>query len=301
MSAQLHGVLVVDKPAGMTSAAVVAEVKRRLRARRVGHTGTLDPMATGVLPLCLGEGTKLATFLLAEDKAYRGELLLGVETDTLDADGRVTARDPAGAAAVDRAALVRAMAGFLGAGEQVPPMFSALKQGGRRLHDMARRGEIVSREPRPIRIDRFDLLEWQPPRARFEVECGKGTYIRSLVSDLGAKLGCGAHLTALRRTRSGRFGLEGAVELAEITDKLPPNRVIAPAAAVAHLAAFAVPERHLAAVANGRRLPWQEIDPAVPAPAGRCVLLDPAGRLLAVAGVTDGLLEYARVFRYDLT
>ena len=170
------GVLIVDKPAGITSAAVVARVKRLLGARKVGHAGTLDPMATGVLVLCVGDATKIAGYLLADDKAYDGELELGVATDTLDADGTVTARDADGAARVTRALLVDAMAALTGDIDQVPPMYSALKQSGVRLHALARAGVEVDRPPRRVRVDRFELLAFEPPRARFSVDCSKGTY-----------------------------------------------------------------------------------------------------------------------------
>lgn len=297
---RLHGVLVVDKPGGMTSAAVVGTVRRALGARRVGHTGTLDPMATGVLPLCLGEGTKLAGYLLAEDKAYEGELELGVETDTLDREGQVTRRDPDGAAAVTGERLRAAMAAMLGDRLQVPPMYSAIKQQGRRLHELARAGIEVERPPRAIRIDRFELLvgEGALPRARFAVECSKGTYVRSLVEELGQALGCGAHLTALRRTRSGSFTCEGAIQLSEITYEIAAARLHAPAGAVAHLPAVPVAASSLDAVANGQRLAWADIAGEEPPPAGVVRILTPAGELAALVRVEQGRVAYDRVFRF---
>jgi tRNA pseudouridine55 synthase len=201
----LHGVLVLDKPAGMSSAAAADRVKRALGADRAGHGGTLDPIATGVLPVCLGAATKLAQFLLADDKAYEAVGVLGIATDTLDATGRVVATHPV---AIDEAALRDALVRRSGEQDQVPPMFSAIKQGGVRLYDLARAGEEVERAPRRIRIDRLELVAFEPPRFRIAIACTKGTYIRSLVADLGADLGCGAHLAELRRTRSGRFAIE---------------------------------------------------------------------------------------------
>lgn len=311
----------------MTSAHVVARVKRALRAARIGHTGTLDPMATGVLPLCLGEATKIAGYLLAEDKAYEAELELGVETDTLDAEGAVTARHPEAAAAVTEAAVRAVMAGFVGPGMQVPPMFSALKQQGKRLHELARAGRTVEREPRPIVIHELTVRALALPRVRFFVHCSKGTYVRSLVADVGRALGCGAHLTALRRTRSGSFGLERAVALDDLDPATARRALIAPAEALAHVPALTVPPARERDVSRGKLLPWTALDPAGPPVAhGPVRLVDTRGRLLALAtaeppgapasarapGLTSeraadrpdqrsGTLRYLRVFTYDLT
>ncbi|HTM22765.1 MAG TPA: tRNA pseudouridine(55) synthase TruB [Kofleriaceae bacterium] len=282
----------VDKPGGLTSAEVVAEVKRRLRAARVGHTGTLDPMATGVLPLCLDEATKLAPWLLADDKSYDGELELGAETDTLDAEGQVTRRRPDQAAAVGREALAAALAAQVGERLQVPPMFSAIKQGGVRLHELARAGIEVERQARPVRIDRLELIDLHPPRARFRVDCSKGTYVRSLVAEIGEALGCGAHLTALRRTRAGAFTLAQAIPLAEVS---PASPRLTLAEAVGHLPAVAVPDGLVAAVAAGRPLRFGQISRGEP-PAGPIRLLDPGGGLLAMATAEGGQVRYLRVF-----
>ncbi len=298
----LHGVLVVDKPGGMTSAAVVARVKRLLGAKRVGHTGTLDPMATGVLPVCVGEGTKVAGYLLAADKSYEGELELGAETSTLDAQGEVTRERRDAAATVDRARLLAAMAELTGPIQQIPPMFSALKHGGRRLHELARAGQEVERAPRSIRVDRFELASFSPPRARFAVDCSKGTYVRSLVADVGQSLGCGAHLTALRRTRSGQFSLANAMQLADITYELAQEQLIDPAEAVAHMPGILVPADAIPGIGNGQRLPWSDVfGPEMPPPAGIVRLLLPKGELLALAVVEEGRLRYQRVFTYALT
>ena len=290
----MDGVLVIDKPAGPTSAKVVAQVKRALGARKVGHTGTLDPMATGVLPLCLGAATRIARWLLADDKAYEGELYLGIETDTLDADGEITARNEEGAAAVDEAALRAALASWLGDSMQRPPMYSALKRDGVRLHELARRGEAVDRPPRPIRIDAIELLGFEPPRARFSVACSKGTYVRSLVADVGEALGCGAHLTALRRTRSGRFTLEDAVALGDLDRARAERALVSPAAALGHLPAVAIPAERVAQVTSGVQLRWEQIcneDELL----GVFRLLDPQQRLRALAHLEQGVLRYDRV------
>jgi tRNA pseudouridine55 synthase len=288
----LDGVLVIDKPAGLTSADVVARVKRALRGQassdRFGHTGTLDPMATGVLPIVVGEGTKVAAYLLADDKAYDGELELGLTTTTLDIEGEVTARADAGA--VTEAALRAAMAAWLGDREQIPPMYSALKQNGKRLYDLARKGIDVEREARPIRIGRFELLDFTPPRARFVVECTKGTYVRSLVRDVGEVLGCGATLTALRRTRAGRFDLSQAIPLGELTPAAAAPRIVPVGEAIAHLPAVPLDARTAIAVRHGKPLPA----PADLSPPVR--LVAPDGSLAALAEVAEGKFRYLRVF-----
>jgi tRNA pseudouridine55 synthase len=296
----VNGVLVVDKPGGMTSADVVARVRRRLGGIKVGHTGTLDPMATGVLPLCLGDATKLAGVLICDDKAYDGELELGAETDTLDAEGAILRERRAEAAAIDRAALLAAMAALTGAIEQVPPMYSAIKQGGRRLHELARAGETVERAPRAVRIARFELAAFTPPRARFAVECSKGTYVRSLVADLGAALGCGAHLTALRRTRSGAFSIEQAIALDDLDPASARARLIDPTRATEGLPAARLEAAAAAAASQGKVLFWQDLC-ADPAPAGQARLLDPSGQLLALVHVREGRVVYDRVLVRTLT
>ncbi len=280
----MHGILVLDKPTGMTSAAAVDRVRRTLGIARAGHGGTLDPIATGVLPICLGAGTKLAQFLLAEDKAYLAEGVLGVETDTLDRTGRIVAER---AVAVTREALAAALAGHLGEQTQIPPMYSAIKQGGVRLYDRARAGEEVERAPRQIRIDRLELLAFEPPRFRIAIACSKGTYVRSLIADLGTAVGAGAHLAELRRTRSGRFTLEQAVPLDRLGDAelVPPEHAL-------ELERVTVPRALIAPVLSGVRLPaatWDTRDQ-------QFQLLDEDGRLLAVAHTEAGRTVYDRVF-----
>jgi len=193
--------LVVDKPRGLTSHDIVARARHGTHLKRIGHAGTLDPMATGVLVLCLDEATRLVEYVTASEKEYVATLRLGVETDTYDADGQTVSEiDPGG---VTQAMFTAALDLFRGAIHQIPPMYSALKQNGVRLYELARAGEEVVREARPVMIYALDLIDWQPPSATIRVVCGAGTYIRSLGHDLGAALKVGAHLTALRRTRSG--------------------------------------------------------------------------------------------------
>jgi tRNA pseudouridine55 synthase len=293
----LNGVLVVDKPAGRTSHQVVAEVSRRLGKVKTGHAGTLDPMATGVLVVLVGEATKLAAVLTADAKSYEGELELGAETDTLDAEGRVVSERRAEAAAIDRAALIAAMARLTGAIEQTPPMFSAVKVDGRRLHQLARAGAEVERAARPVEVGRFELVDFVPPRARFAVDCSKGTYVRSLVADLGTALGCGAHLTALRRTRSGAFTIGDALPLDQVEPGSTEGRLVPLATAVLHLPRSQVPDSLVRAVLTGKPMDWKDLS-ADAAPAGPVALVSPGGALLALVEVEPDTsrVRYLRVF-----
>jgi tRNA pseudouridine55 synthase len=210
----VDGILNIEKPQGMTSFGAVAKVRRLIGERRVGHAGTLDPDATGVLPICLGQGTKISAFLTNTTKVYRAQVELGRTTDTYDASGQTTQQgDPSG---IKREQVLSALDSFRGLIEQTPPMFSAVKHNGRRLYELARAGIQVERHSRLVRIDCLELTDWQPPLFTIEVTCGKGTYIRSLAHDLGQALGCGATLTGLTRLRSGLFNLRDAVSLSEL-------------------------------------------------------------------------------------
>jgi tRNA pseudouridine55 synthase len=286
----LAGVLVIDKPAGLTSAQVVAEVRRRAGVARAGHTGTLDPLATGVLPVLVGDATKLATFLVADDKAYVAELELGVATDTLDATGVVVAEDRDAARRITAEALRAAVAALIGPSMQVPPMYSALRVGRRRLHQLARAGEVVERAPRPIVVHRAELVDFTPPRVRVEVACSKGTYVRSLVDDLGRSLGCGAHLTALRRTASGRFGIDQAVSLDALTPGTAVAALIQPAD-VLDLPRVVIPDDLVAAVRHAR---GPLVRPLVPE-GSRFQLVTHDGALLAVISVEGERVAFERV------
>jgi tRNA pseudouridine55 synthase len=199
---------VVDKPSGWTSHDVVDAARRWIGGRRVGHLGTLDPLATGVLPLAIRAATKLVPFVTDHDKSYTGTVHLGVETDTLDAQGRELRRHEGELPSAE--AVAEALLGFLGEIEQIPPMYSAVKKGGVPLHKLAREGREVEREPKKVRIDAFRLLKYEPPFAEIQVDCSGGTYVRALAADLGTALGCGGHLANLRRTRSGPFTLDQA-------------------------------------------------------------------------------------------
>lgn len=203
------GILLVDKPAGPTSHDVVDRIRRHFRLKKVGHGGTLDPAATGLLVILLGRGTRLSERLMSSDKTYEGILRLGAATDTQDAAGTVLRQgDPS---AVTRETLEREMAAFRGDLYQTPPMVSAVKQGGVALYKLARRGEEVERKPRLIHIYEFRLLTFALPDASFVLKCTKGTYVRTICHDIGERLGCGAHLAQLRRTVCGNFSLNEAV------------------------------------------------------------------------------------------
>ena len=212
----LSAILNVDKPPGMTSHDVVNVVRRLAGQRKVGHAGTLDPMATGVLLVCLGQGTRVAEYLMAGRKRYRASMVLGVSTDTYDADGQIVRSG--GRTDFTRNEIERALTAFVGRIEQVPPLYSAIKQGGQPAYKAARRGEEIELAPRPIEIGEIVVLDWTPPSLIVEVACSPGTYIRSLAHDLGVRLGSAACLNALVRLRSGHFTLEDAVSLDRIEE-----------------------------------------------------------------------------------
>jgi tRNA pseudouridine55 synthase len=290
------GFLVVDKPPGWTSHDAVDAARRWFGTRRVGHLGTLDPQATGVLPLAIRDATKLIPFVPGGPKVYRGEVRLGVETDTLDGDGTVVARFDG--ALPGEATVREVVSSFAGEHEQVPPMFSAVKHGGVPLYRLARRGEEVERTPRKIRIEAIELLGYRPPDVEIEVTCSPGTYVRVLAADLGTRLGCGAYLKRLTRLRSGPFGidqawtperLEAAAERGEID-----------ACLLRPFAALGMPALRLTAeearrVLNGGALPVG----GTPRPPGeRVAALDPTGALIAILeAAPDRRLRPLRVLR----
>jgi len=239
---EVHGVLNVNKPGGMTSHDVVDVVRKILGVRRVGHTGTLDPQATGVLPLCVGRATRIAQYLTQADKEYVMTLRLGITTDTLDAAGKETGRVEE--VRVRREEMEAVLARFIGEIQQVPPMFSAKKYRGERLYRLARRGEQVERQPVRVHIYTLEMLEFTPPFIGLRTTCSKGMYARSLCDDIGRVLGCGGHLYALTRTRSGRFGMDGVISLEQLEARAREGRlheVLIPVAdALAHLPAVRV-------------------------------------------------------------
>ena len=210
----LHGVLLLDKPLGWTSNDALQKCKGILRALKGGHTGTLDPLATGLLPLCFGAATKFSQASLDADKRYLATVKLGERTASGDAETAVVERHDVQA---DRAAIVGAIARFIGPIDQLPPMHSALKHEGRALYDYARRGIEIERAPRRVIIHRIDIVDWQTPTLVIDVACSKGTYIRTLAEDIGTALGCGAHLSALRRTGCGALAVEDAITIEALT------------------------------------------------------------------------------------
>jgi tRNA pseudouridine55 synthase len=238
----MNGVVIVDKPAGITSHDTVARVRKLLGERKAGHTGTLDPLATGVLPVCLGEATKLASFLAGDDKVYEVTMLLGVRTDTQDMTGRVLAEQEARVTDEEVRGALEAFAGTI---TQVPPRYSAVKVRGRALYKWARRGVPVEAPGRQVEIRAIRLLGVELPRVRFDVTCSKGTYVRTLCADAGERLGCGAALESLRRTASGRFRLEDAVSLEGASDAALRERLerglIPPARALGGVGDIPVP------------------------------------------------------------
>ena len=250
------GILLLDKPSGITSTAALGRAKRVLGIRKAGHTGALDPMATGLLPLCFGQATKISAFLLDADKRYRAEIALGAETDTGDAEGTVTDSRPIGDYTPEQIESV--LASFRGPINQVPPMYSALKHRGKRLHELARAGIEVERKPRSVVIHSLQLLGRHPDRLRVSVDCSKGTYIRSLAVDIGRSLGCGAHLTALRREGSGPFSLSQAVALPaleEMDRSEARGLLLPPDAALPHWPRMEVGPEAAQDVRHGRAVP----------------------------------------------
>ena len=208
----------------MTSHDVVRKVRRICKTRKVGHGGTLDPLATGVLPVAIGDGTKILQFLLAEDKSYRATFKLGITTDTFDSEGQILLERPV--PEFTSADLETVCAEFRGDIEQLPPMFSALKKDGVPLYKLARQGKTVARELRQVTISRLDLIHNDLQTVTIEVDCSKGTYIRTLISDIGERLGCGAHLTALRRLQSGEFSIDECLTLEELQQMEEPSSVL---------------------------------------------------------------------------
>lgn len=274
------GLVVVDKGPGWTSHDVVARLRRTLSQRRAGHAGTLDPDATGILLVGLGRATRLLRFVSKLTKAYTGEVVLGVATDTLDASGAVVGEyDMSAVSAGDVRAAAAALTGRI---EQVPPMVSALKVGGRRLHSLARQGVEVERAARPVQVDRFDVEPAAEPGVwRVTVECSAGTYVRVLAADLGASLGGGAHLRALRRTRVGSFTLDEARPV----ETVGPEAVLAPSEAVRDLDRVSVEPDVASLVTLGRPLDRVPVGAAGEGPWALC---DAGGRLLAVYERADG-------------
>jgi tRNA pseudouridine55 synthase len=289
------GILLLDKAPGITSNRALQQAKRLFNAAKAGHTGSLDPLATGLLPICFGEATKIAGYLLGARKAYAAECRLGVTTDTGDADGAVLATRPV--PEMDAAAIEAALTRLTGRIVQVPPVYSALKQHGVPLYKRARRGEDVTAPPREVEVLRFDLLERRDDMLKLHVECGSGTYVRSLVRDLGELLGCGAHLTALRRLwvepfREPRMAtLDQLSDLREREGETALNACLLPIeTGLADWPALVLNADDADAVTHGRALP-------VAGAPGRRLACAPSGRLLAIGEIdSNGMFKVLRGF-----
>jgi tRNA pseudouridine55 synthase len=215
LASNVSGVLVIDKPTGMTSHDVVQIVRNGTHIRRAGHTGTLDPRASGVLVVLVGPAVRLSEFISASEKRYQAVLRLGLTTDTYDMDGNVLMSSPVN---ISYEELEETLKTFIGEFDQIPPAYSAIKINGEKAYERARRGEEVEMEPRKVRVDSIELLDWESPEAIIDIQCSSGTYVRSLIHDLGEKLGCGATLVGLRRTKNGRFSLRDAVSLRRLQE-----------------------------------------------------------------------------------
>ena len=275
------GFLNVDKPAGWTSHDVVDAARRWFGTRRVGHLGTLDPQATGVLPLAVREATKLVSFLAGGSKSYVGTVRFGLETDTLDGEGQVVSRYEG--ELPDEATATAALQRFVGEIEQVPPMFSAVKQGGVPLHRLARRGEVVEREPKRVTVHQLEALRFDSPDLEIGVDCSEGTYVRTLAADLGKLLGCGGYLLALRRTRSGPFEEVAARPVEELDAAAEDGTVdslLQPPSKVLDLPLVDLPGEAAQRVLHGGDIPLgTELRLA---PGARILVEDPKGKLLAL-------------------
>jgi len=255
----ISGVLVVDKPVGLTSHDVVQLVRKGTNIRRAGHTGTLDPRASGVLVVLIGPAVRLSEYVSASDKRYQAIIRLGSTTDTYDSEGEVTNTS---AVEVTEEQFEAALQNFIGEIEQTPPPYSAVKVKGRKAYQMAREGKEVDLEPRIIKVHNLELLEWAPPEAVVDVYCSSGTYVRSLANDLGNVLGCGAYLIGLRRTKSGRFTLRDAVPLSKLREAFDLGTwyqyVIPAAEALAEWPSINLTNEDVEAVQHGHRIPAEE-------------------------------------------
>ena len=285
----IDGALLVDKPLGVTSNFALQKVKRLLGAAKAGHAGTLDPLASGLLIALFGEATKFAGLLLDSDKEYLATLKLGETTATGDAEGDILETRPVSASAGEIRAVLRRFTGEI---EQVPPMHSALKRDGVPLYKLARRGESVERQPRRVRILELEWLDFKSPLLNVRVRCSKGTYVRTLAEDIGAALGCGAHLAGLRRTASGRFRVDDAVPVAALETMAPPERsarLVGLDALLVELPRVDLDAALAAKLRNGQSLPIQAL------PEGISAVYGPGGALIGIGRAEEGTLRPLRL------
>ena len=282
------GILIVDKPADWTSQDVVSKLRGVFHEKRIGHGGTLDPMATGVLPIFVGRATRAVEFFESAEKEYIAGLRLGVVTDTQDTTGTVLAQAPV---TVTREEVAAALSTFLGAQQQLPPMYSAVKIGGQKLYELARKGREVARKPRDIVLHRLELLDGAGEHYTFRVRCSKGTYVRTLCNDLGQKLGCGGCMESLRRTAAGCYTLDQAVPLAEVVAHPDPASLLIPIDSLfAHLPWVKLQERQMKLLLNGALVPASGL------PNGEYRVYDPAGGFAALCRAEGGRLKTIKSF-----
>lgn len=285
----MNGVVVIDKPQGVTSHDVVGMLRKRFGTRRVGHTGTLDPLATGVLPVCIGNATRAADMLTESDKRYTAVLELGKRTDTLDIEGEILEEKPV---TVSEDEIRECIRGFVGEQEQLPPMYSAIKQNGKKLYELAREGREVKRELRHINIYSIDIVDIKLPTVTIDVLASKGTYIRSLCDDIGHSLGCGAVMTALRRTESAGFGIDEAytIEALDALDDI--SKALKPTDSLfSDYPELRLNEKQERSIVNGVRMTWRDgIE------GQRYRLYGPDGRFLCISVIEDMRLRLIKSF-----
>lgn len=277
------GILNIDKPYGLTSMEVVRRVKRASGFKRVGHGGTLDPVATGVIPIFIGQATRIMEYMLDGSKKYRSTIQFGVTTDTYDSLGEVT--ETADASRLTREEVASALIPFQGEIEQIPPMYSALKKDGKRLYELARQGIVVERKPRQVSVYEIELTEWNPPEATVEVHCGRGFYMRSLAYDLGQGLGCGGHLKTLVRLKASAFTLDEALTLEQAEESFSDGTWIehlhSPDVVLGNMRAIIAGQRLRELIGNGRPIPPSvQIPPNDPTE--RCRVYGTDGTFLAI-------------------
>lgn len=292
----VHGVLLLDKPVGLSSTQALSAAKRLLNAEKAGHTGTLDPFATGLLPLCFGEATKFAQDLLEADKTYETTVHLGVTTTTGDTEGEVLVTKPVDIA---REQIEAALAQFRGPISQVPPMHSALKRDGKPLYEYARAGITLEREARAVTIHHLELLDYSAPLLKLRVTCSKGTYIRVLGEDIGRALGCGAHLTALRRTAVGRLTLDQSVTMnmyTAATEEIRMQSLLPVDALLSNIPMIILPDELSGRFLHGQRLALEKDGVRLPALNGRVRVYDEACQLLGTGQILEfGVLAPERL------
>ena len=283
----MDGVIIIDKPQGKTSHDIVALVRRIFNTRRVGHTGTLDPMATGVLPICVGNATKAADMLTAADKRYTAELELGKKSDTLDSTGEILQTSDVN---VSEKEIREIIMGFVGEQEQLPPMYSAIKKNGKKLYELAREGVEIEREPRKINIFSIDISEINMPFVKIDVHCSKGTYIRSLCDDIGTRAGCGAVMTSLRRTASGVFNIDDAYTIDEL-ENASDKMLLSTDSLFSDLPEIRLNEKQERSIVNGVRMTWRN---GTEGETYRVYGHD--GRFLCISRLTDMRLVLVKAF-----